>query len=536
VPAGGGNIVSFANLERVNTNGVRSLQSITGGHSLNRPKIGQIMIDAGFINHNALEECLVIARQTSQPVGRVIKMLNYATEESVESSLYVQSLIGMRKMSQTQAIEILKQSTRDKIAVTELIRSFQESGGKIDCADRQDLGRLFMDALIISSEQYCKANEMSSQSNLLMVRSLLLTNAVSVMMASKALSVLAQIRNGLLSYSQGIILLKEVNRTNGSLQDAARTLRIPMPAVSNRLMMGEMLIKCGLAGEIEILSAIESSLLNGKRLGETLIEAGIITARVAEFKLELQDLSRKHVITDDQALFILRRAVKEKIELSTLFAKLDILQDSWDDREALTLLIEAHLIEEGTIQIALAEKAEYKMGMVKSLLASGKLSVTLYTAALDLRELIATKCTTKQDGLKALIACQDDDSPIASVLASMGKSPNYARNDDAPLELQEKRFSFQAFRAVVRRIVSLSEFKSLFTLLILASITYFSMQRWLPVQYNLLATLVLFSYVLMHTAFVCVSWYLSTRELSTQVYEDLESANQTKARLQRLKK
>src|ERR1700733_5539445 len=88
------------------------------------PKIGQILIEAGLIDQPALVQCLTVAKQISQPVGRVVSMLGYANERDVQSALVVQSLIGEGKLRKQRAIQSLQEAAKRKIAIVELLKSF----------------------------------------------------------------------------------------------------------------------------------------------------------------------------------------------------------------------------------------------------------------------------------------------------------------------------------------------------------------------------------------------------------------------------
>src|ERR1700679_3879843 len=163
-----------------------------------KPKIGEILIEAGLIESTAFQECLAVAKQTAQPVGRVCTMLLHVSERDVENALVVQSLMCSNQLKSKVAIDTLKEAARRKVAVIELIRTLGVGGSaKDDSAqeiDNSDLGKFLVDCRAITKEQLAAARKKSWQARVPLVRSLLLANNLTVGFASKVLSALVQVK------------------------------------------------------------------------------------------------------------------------------------------------------------------------------------------------------------------------------------------------------------------------------------------------------------------------------------------------------
>jgi hypothetical protein len=511
-------------------------QSITGGQrAVARPKIGQILIEAGFMDQPALAECLNVAKQFSQPVGRVISMLNYVSERDVESALVVQSLIGQGRLSKQRAIQSLKEASRRKIAVVELLKAFG-SGVHTSVSPETDIGKLLTESCLITHDQLAHAVKVSEESGLLLCRSLLVTNAITIHTASKALNALAQVKAGKITHAQAVIALDEIRRTSCPLRDALKKAKANIGDSDDYLMLGEIIARSGLSTDIEILGAVEVALVEGRKLGDTLVACNVISPEILKAALELQELSSKCVILADQTVFVLKRLYRDNLTLAEFAAQTDLFEDKSPlDREVLKFLCASLALSNQDILDAVQAKSEFRMGPIKALLATGTVPASLYQSAQDFVSLVLDGKLTESDGIRALTLCRTEGLSFASALAAVGESLTAVKME-IPLEFHKDQTSKEASRAKYKRWFTLVEFQLLLMLVMITPVACYMCFNYAPEPFNEMGIWAILFTAAVVLMLIGISWQHSEESLTEAAFDNLDSANETKARLTRLRK
>jgi len=499
-------------------------------------KIGQILIEAGLLDQGKLGECLAVASKTSQPVGRVVSMLNYACEQDVESALIIQNLIVTKKLQKERAIFALKEAAKRKIAVIELLRIFGSGAPSAMQEAEVDLGFLLTESHLVAHKTLEEAIQMAEQSSLLLGKSLLLNHAITVSTAGKALQALALVRGGKLTKEQAVAALAEVRKSGCSLIDAIKKMRVALPGHEEHMLLGEMVARCGLASDMQILSAVESALLQNKRLGETLIESGVITPRVLASALEVQDLANKSVIPFDKALLVFHKLVRDNLTLAQLGSASELFEDrSSCDHEVLATICSCDIIKNDDVINAVRDKSDYKMGPIKALLATERLSPTVYRAAQDYVALVQEGRVIEADGKRALRLAALEGMTFSAALASLGRS-SVKRTVETPVEFVKNQTSQEAMQSQFKQIVSSGAFIKLAILLVTApgaAVLWYNNTPEPIDMYGVWAILGIAGALLMLIGF---SFQHSERTATKEAYEQVEDARQMKARLKNWKK
>jgi hypothetical protein len=504
--------------------------------SAGRPKIGQILIEAGFMDQPALAECLNVAKQFAQPVGRVISMLNYVSERDVESALVVQSLIGQGRLSKQRAIQSLREASRRKIAVVELLKAFGSGIHASVAVTETDIGKLLTESCLITHDQLSHALNVSQESGLLLCRSLLVTNAITIHVASKALNALAQVKAGKITHIQAVAALDEIRKTSCPLRDALKKLKVAVAEPEDYLLLGEIIARSGLSTEIEILGAVEMALVEGRKLGDTLVACNVISQEMLESALELQELASKCVILADQSVFVLKRLHRDNLSVAQFAAQTDLFEDkSPIDREVLKFLCASNALSEQDILDAVKAKANYRMGPIKALLAMGMVSPALYRSAQDFVSLVLDRKVTESDGIKALTLCRTEGLSFTSALASVGRSLTNEEMD-IPVEFHQDQTSKEASRAKHKRWFKLAEFQLLMMLGMVTLSGSYMCFTYAPEPFNVIGVWGIFLVASVALMLIGISWRSSEESMAHAAAETVDSAREMKARLSKRRK
>jgi len=385
---------------------------ITGDYPLvYKPRIGEILIEAGLIRPSAFQECLAVSKNTAQPVGRVCTMLQHVSERDVENALVVQSMMCSSQLKAKAAIETLKEAARKKVAVIELLRTFgsgtpsqSESAHEID---NSDLGKFLLDCRAINQDQLKAARAQSWETHVPLVRSLLLSNAISVAFASKVLSAIVQVKTGRIGYTKAAVAIQQIMLSGGSLQDVLAQHGVPLPPRSSSLLLGEMLTRSGLITDTDMVCAVERSICKGKKLGEILVDHKIVEKEAIEKAVEIQELFRKGAISPDKAILCLRAAVKDNKTVAEAGNKGGFFQeDSQYNKPIISLLTEIGALTDKAMFDAYREMAAYRMDVLRAVLATELVSLELFTAAEECAKAVSDGILSRRYAAPVLRACQ----------------------------------------------------------------------------------------------------------------------------------
>jgi hypothetical protein len=384
-----------------------------------KPKLGEILIGAELISDRTFYECLMHAEQSAQPVGKVIVGFNYASDSDIDSALLIQSLISDNKIKAKAGIDILREATRQRVAVVELLKTL----GSVHTEARVEgnyLGRFLADCQLMGSEQLGQAVAVSQEFDLQLVRVLVHNGSLTIDLASKALDALARVKAGKLDYQVAVAALQYVHKTGATLEDALRTCKVKYISEAGHMLLGEIIGRAGIASEIEILAAVETALSKGKKVGESLVAAGALTPLTLQNALALQDLVSKGVLEKERALLILRRLVIENRELSEFSKTTGIFRDEPEFyRGVLNLLYSSLLVAGGEIIAAYKEKEDYGMDSIRALLATGRLTVKRFLLAREVYFMILDKRIAEELGLQALRVANSDGLSVYEALKAI---------------------------------------------------------------------------------------------------------------------
>jgi hypothetical protein len=492
-----------------------------------RPRIGQLLLEAGIVKPHSLHQALHLAKESQQQVGRVLVGLGFLNERELNNALLVQSLIGEGAVNEQTAIKAVREAAAKRVNVTEILKDLAEETRTIQ--DDGGLGGLLVAGGIITQPVLEEAINKSQQSGVLLGRTLLVMHAITTSMLDTALTVLVLLRDTQVSKDEAVRLLREVRRSNCSLTDAVVNLRIKVKAPS-KARLGEILALSKLLSESETTVAVERAILEKRMLGEILVTSGSIEAKVLDSALNLQLMVTRGLLTVAQAAHVLQRAHLEQRPIRDVAIELNLFnQNLARGGSVVTLLKQANLISNSDVNTAMLEYEDYRMPACQALLASGRLEPSIYSAAIECVDMIERNMITQAQGIIALDICQRTRSTVSMALASMGLAPG------AKTEAQTKKVDTVQTRAVttVSEWNSFAEFKILIGLVILALAVDFAATKFAPEDIQMTvyyASLVVVAMGLMKLGY---SWKRSGERREDDRKQHLTVAQQTKTRLEK---
>lgn len=249
-------------------------------------RLGQVLIDIGMISDQDLTQALNLAREVGLPVGRVLIMSSFVTEENLQAAVQLQSLLKDSLIDQTSAKQVAAILLRTKLSLDQALEQIGWSRpGEVST---NKLGELLIEAGYVTIEQLQDALTKSRSSGVPFGRLLVLNLVLSEALLSSALNAQILIRDGKVTKEQAIQGLRAAKE---------RQVAVELPLIErgyyrlparHTIRLGELLVLAGLMTESDLMYAVEVGLLNKKPIGQVLVELQYITKEVLDAALNYQ--------------------------------------------------------------------------------------------------------------------------------------------------------------------------------------------------------------------------------------------------------
>lgn len=249
-------------------------------------RLGQVLIDIGMISDQDLTQALNLAREVGLPVGRVLIMSAFVTEENLQAAVQLQSLLKDNLVDQNSARQVASILLRTKLTLDQALEQIGWSRpGEVST---NKLGELLTEAGYVTNEQLQDALMKSKSSGVPFGRLLVLNLVLSEALLSSALNAQILIRDGKVTKEQAIQGLRAAKE---------RQVAVELPLIErgyyrlparHTIRLGELLVLAGLMTESDLMYAVEIGLLNKKPIGQVLVELQYITKEVLDAALSFQ--------------------------------------------------------------------------------------------------------------------------------------------------------------------------------------------------------------------------------------------------------
>lgn len=171
-------------------------------------KIGELLIKAGVVSQEELDEELGYARELSMPIGQVLVASGFLTKQEMLDAIQVQSLVVSGTISEEQAVEAVRHLCGDGLSLAD---SLERSGINPAIAESgYRLGELLMAAELLQEDELARALVTSVEISSPLGHSLVKLKILRPEVVVASLNVQKQLRLRQISYDEAIARLKAV--------------------------------------------------------------------------------------------------------------------------------------------------------------------------------------------------------------------------------------------------------------------------------------------------------------------------------------
>ena len=278
-----------------------------------RPRLGQLLLDAGLITSLQLHEALIHSLKLQRQIGQSLVDMGFVGESDITAALAIQQSILSGETDEQRGVLALRHANVRGVHISVAMK---ELDAMASCLYEDfGLGELLVESSVLRYDSYRQSLMQMHEDGGSLVRMLLATGLLSLTTLDAALIALSLVRDNSLTKTQARGLLREIHRDGKDMKEAAQVLRIRLPFAPAHVHLGTLLMRAGLINEIQKLEAMERSLSERKMLGEILIAAKNINALVLEQALLLQKYVSEALISLEDAIRLLPSAHKMNVDI-----------------------------------------------------------------------------------------------------------------------------------------------------------------------------------------------------------------------------
>lgn len=266
--------------------------------------IGDLMVRAELISRHDLTNALTIARQMSLPIGHILTVNSFVTDEELNAALRVQALIRDKLLGEQQGIDALSVVREQKKSIEDALD--EQNWRSEYLIFTKNLGQLLIDANAVTPEKLKTALAACHSSGLPLARVLVLQGAISEFVAYAALTAQALLRDKKIARDQAVGSLRLTSMHGDTIEDYLEFGGLRKIRPDHVLRLGEMFVLSGLVSELDLLSAVETGLMEAQPIGHILVQHNLIRQEAIDAALRLQDLIREQKIEPLKAVDVLK--------------------------------------------------------------------------------------------------------------------------------------------------------------------------------------------------------------------------------------
>lgn len=293
------------------------VSSRKGDEQLPASKLATLLLDAGIVSQEQIEEAYKLGYETGTPVGRMLVVSGRVNHSVLARALEIQVMLREGKMSHGQAVELLK---AESLRILPVEQTAEQRGlSRQDPNKRVRLGELLMLSGVLTENDMLDVLEMGLTTPKPLGDILMEKGLISKPVLDMALKLQDLISKGSLDIRVAAVALQELVST-GKVVD---------PATCNandasEMRLGDLLQQTGLVDDDDIQDAITLSSTYPAIIGKMLVVSGSIDEGTLLAAIRCQFLMRNKALNEEDARQALLYAQRHRISLDDALEELGI--------------------------------------------------------------------------------------------------------------------------------------------------------------------------------------------------------------------
>ncbi len=381
-------------------------------------QIGDILTSAKLVAVADLTNASQVATRTGLPAERVLVMLGLITTETVEAAVRAHKMVRDRVLTVEAAAKAIAVVAAYRV---DLDRALEHTGlAPAKKADVNQLGELLVLSNLLNNDQLAEALKTSQHLSLPLGRILVLKNILTEQVVEAALNALILMRDGLIERKQAIVAIKSVGKLGVSIENCLVSIGVALNT-SETVLIGELLVTAKVVNKVDLLTALEISLMQEQQIGQSLIQFGFIDEQCLEAALELQQMVNNNSLSIEQAAEALKKVVNDGTDLVFSVPAVSHLNiNRLQAVDLATLLHRSGLVTQENTEKALAVSYASKLPFNDMLLKYKMIEDGALQIAIRCHLLIAEGNLSVEQAIFTLHQCHWTGASLVDVLGQMG--------------------------------------------------------------------------------------------------------------------
>ena len=285
-------------------------------------RLGDLLLDANFVNEGHLQEALAGSSSTGLPFGRMLVLNGVITEFQLAATLNAQILVRDKKITKEQAIEGLKQARRRQIGVE--VPLMEKGFYKVESREIPRLGELLTSSGVVSESQILSAVEVGLVSQKPLGQVLIEQNLVADSVLQLALKVQEMVETGSISTEMAPQVLVRSCEKGMSLADAIASLKKRIEPQNTPFSLKDFLMSTKKISDKDLELAFDTSVNHNQILARMLLVSGQLDETSLNAAMRLVFLVKSNLLDQDKAAEVFEYAIKNKLAADEALKKLNI--------------------------------------------------------------------------------------------------------------------------------------------------------------------------------------------------------------------
>jgi hypothetical protein len=285
-------------------------------------EVGELLVASDILSERDLGEAIRAAAFNQLPLGSILIMAGFCSESEFQAALNAQALIRDSLAPVDLAVKALNQISTQAISFEDALREL----GWVPNEDKESnkLGELLLAADILPAEKIDAAMQTCKKTGLPLGRLLISLGLISEELLATALNAQILIRAGRVNRAQAIRGLKSGFNRLTKLGMTANIHGFYRGPYRPTIRLAELLVLAELISEEDALNALEESLKQEKSVGRVLVEKKIVSLKLLNLALTLQEMVTNETIMAKQAAIVLSALKTTNQSLEDILAFLEI--------------------------------------------------------------------------------------------------------------------------------------------------------------------------------------------------------------------
>ena len=261
-------------------------------------KLGEILVEAGVINHEAVNQSLSISKKSKLPIGRVLSMYGFANDRVIETA--VEAQLGLRegRFNRQQASELVRVAHTSHVTIDQA----QSLVGlrTADSSNFGEVGKMLLASSIVDTVTLQQAQIELKHTTKCLGQWLIEREHLSTELLINTFHLTLLCRDEALPKLDAVSTLQKIHAEKITLGQAAQALSLGHLPEQKDIHLAAFLILADMVPQRQVIEALETCIERKAFVGDILIEQMILTPHSLDAAIHLQEMFEHDLLTLEQ--------------------------------------------------------------------------------------------------------------------------------------------------------------------------------------------------------------------------------------------